>query len=261
MGDAYVALTGDPDLIFYNPAQLTAARGLGIAAHRFGNATTLTTLSAANALAPGGIGIGVQLLDYAAPVSTFVPGSPERDLLVRGGSIATGAVVTVGYARAVKGVRLGVAAKGIHQQYGNERDGTVAADVGIAYGSAWQVALTGQHLGHGLRLDGARMPLPHRITAGAGVPRREIGPLDLAAGISASHIRDGTFEGSAGTEWSYMPLDGFTFVGRLGVRTNDADGTRATFGAGFVGERFSIDYAFQPITGDGSGHRVGLRWR
>src|SRR5688500_10520687 len=67
MGDAYAAMTGDPDLIFYNPAQLGAARGLGIAAHRFGTATHLITISGANALAPGGIGFGIQLLDHAAP--------------------------------------------------------------------------------------------------------------------------------------------------------------------------------------------------
>ena len=263
MGDAYVALTGDPDLIFYNPAQLTAARGIGIGAHRFGDATTHVALSAVANLAPGGIGIGVLFLDQATSAASYasMAAGGESALLDRGGALATGAVAMVGYGRTIKGIRLGVAGKAILQEMANERDATLAADVGVARGSMFQVALVGQNLGPGIRLDDARVALPHRVTLGAGAPRLEVGPLDVAAGLSASYLKDGSFGGSAGAELSYMPLDGFTFNGRFGVRSFEEDGTRPTLGAGFTGERFSIDYAFHPIGGDGSGHRIGVRWR
>jgi hypothetical protein len=263
MGDAYAALTNDPDLIFYNPAQLTAARGIGVAAHRFGDATTLVTLSAVANLAPGGIGIGVQFLDQATDATSYadLARGGESDLLVRGDELATSAVGMVGYGRTVKGIRVGVVGKAILQEFANARDATLAADVGVASGSMFQIALVGQHLGPGLRLDDSRVALPHRVTLALGAPRLEAGPFDVASGVSGSYLRDGSFGGSGGAEVSYMPLDGFTFNGRVGVRSFEGDGTRPTVGAGFTGERFSLDYAFHPIGGDGSGHRLGIRWR
>ena len=263
MGDAYVAMTADSDLIFYNPAQLISSRGLGIAAHRFDEATTLVTVSTAAALAPGAIAVGVQFLDHATAATSYadIATGGESALLVRGGALATGAVASVAYARPIKGMRIGVAAKAIVQELANERDATLAADVGIASGSTVQIALTGQHLGPGIELGDASVALPHRATLGAAVPRAEVGPFDVAVGLSFSYLRDGTFGGSAGTEWSYMPLDGFTFSMRAGVRALEDGGSRATFGAGFTGERFSFDWGFHPIGGDGSGQRLGIRWR
>jgi hypothetical protein len=41
---------------------------------------------------------------------------------------------------------------------------------------------------------------------------------------------------------------------------DDARRTRGTFGLGYIGERFVVDYAFQSLEG-ASAHRFQIRWR
>ena len=264
LGNSYAALGSDPEVIFYNPAQLVPARGIGIGLQRYERSTFALSLSAASVLTPGTVAVGVQVLDQAVDEPTFAPGpfAGERALFERGAILATGIVASVGYARpAVFNTRVGVAAKAIHQQHGNERDATVAFDVGVARGSTVQLALVGRNLGHGVRLSGASAALPREVAVAAAVPRREVGPLDLAATASISMLADGTLAGGGGTEWGYMPLDGFTFAARIGYRAVEDAESHLTLGGGFVGERVSLDYAFQARDDAGSAHRVGVRWR
>jgi len=182
LGDAYAALGADPDVIFYNPGQLVPARGLGVGVQRYGDGSAQVTASAASVLAPGTIGLGVQLLDHATSAPSYGALSREGEgaLFSRGSQLATGAVVTVGYARTIFGVRVGAAGKIIHQQFGNQRDATPAFDIGVSGGSSYQLALVGRHLGHGLDLGGSTIALPREVAIAGAVPRREVGPLDLA---------------------------------------------------------------------------------
>lgn len=264
LGNAYTALGADPDAIFYNPAQLVAARGISIGLQRYGARSSLMNLSAVSVLAPGTIGIGVQLLDQASSAASFrdLADRGESALFVRGSTLATGAVASLAYARpAFFGTRVGVAGKVIHQQFGNGRDLTGAFDIGVAHGSTLQLALVGRNLGHGIRLGSATIALPREVAFGTALPRREIGPLDLAATASVSMLAGGTLAGGGGTEWSYMPLDGFTFAARIGYRAVERAESHLTLGGGFVGERVSLDYAFQAPDGARSAHRIGIRWR
>ena len=263
VGDAYTALASDPDAIFYNPAQLVPARGIGIGIQRYAEGSRLATVSAASVLAPGTIALGVQLLDQAtaAPSYGALASVGEPGLFSRGGTLATGAMVGVGYARTLFNFRVGATGKVVHQQFGNERDATAAFDVGIARGSSYQLALVGRHLGHGLKVGGGSEALPREVALGAAVPRREVGPLDLAAAASIAMCADGSLAGGGGTEWAYNPLDGFTFAARIGYRAVEGAESHLTLGAGFVGERFNLDYAYQPSDGAGDTHRLGIRWR
>ena len=263
IGDAYVALGAEPDAIFYNPAQIVPARGLGVGAQRHGDASTVFTASAASVLAPGTMGLGVQLLDQSTTAASYgaLARAGGRSLFERGPQIATGAVATVAYARTILGFRVGAAGKIVHQQFANRRDATPAFDVGIARGSTYQIALAGRHLGHGVSLGGPTVALPREVALGGAIPRREVGPLDLAAGLSIAMRADGSLNGGGGTEWSYNPLDGFTFAARIGYRAVEGDESHLTLGAGFVGERFNLDYAFQASDGESAAHRIGVRWR
>ncbi len=263
VGDAYAALGADPDVIFYNPAQLVPARGLGVAVQRHGQGSRTISLSAVSVLAPGTIGLGVQILDQSTAAATYgaLARTGESPLFARGPVLATGAVATVGYARTIFNLRVGAAAKIVHQQFGNERDVTPAFDVGVSRGSSYQVALVGRHLGHGLKLGGSSVALPREVALAGAIPRREVGPLDLAAAGSIAMRADGSLVGGGGTEWSYNPLDGFTFAARIGYRAIEGDASHLTLGAGFVGERFNLDYAFQASDGYGEVHRIGVRWR
>lgn len=272
LGDAYTALGADPEVIFYNPAQLAPAnaaqlpntRGISASLQRYGGETSLLTVAATSLLTPGVLGVGVQVLDQAASEGAYLALARrgEAALYDRGATLATGAVATLGYARAALfGTRLGIAGKVVHQQLGNERDVTGAVDVGVTWGSSIQVSLVGRNLGHGIRLGGESIALPRMVALGAAAPRREVGPLDLAATMSAAMLASGSLVAGAGTEWSYMPLDGFTFAGRIGYRAVEGANSHLTLGAGFVGERVGIDYAFQASDGPGSAHRFGVRWR
>ena len=264
LGNAYTALGADPDAIFYNPAQLVAARGISLGLQRYGARSSLMNLSAVSVLAPGTVGIGVQLLDQASSAASFrdLTDRGESALFARGSTLATGAVASLAYARpAIFNLRLGIGVKLIHQQFGNARDLTGAFDVGVARGSTIQLALVGRNLGHGIRLGSGTIALPREVAFGAALSRREIGPLDLAATASVSMLAGGTLVGGGGTEWSYMPLDGFTFAARIGYRAVERAESHLTLGGGFVGERVSLDYAFQAPDGAGSAHRIGIRWR
>jgi hypothetical protein len=263
IGDAYAALAADPDAIFYNPGQLVPARGLGVSLQRHDEGSSLLTLSAASVLAPGTMGLGVQILDQSTDAATYgaLARSGEGALFRRGSIIATGAVATVGYARTIFNFRVGAAAKVIHQQFGNQRDATPAFDVGISRGSSYQVALVGRNLGHGLHLGGSSVALPREVALAGAIPRREVGPLDLAAAASIAMRADGSLVGGGGTEWAYSPLDGFTFAARIGYRAIEGDASHLTLGAGFIGERFNLDYGFQASDGAGAVHRLGVRWR
>jgi len=263
LGNAYTALGADPDAIFYNPAQLVPARGVGISVQRFARASTALTLSSATVLAPGTVAVGVQLLDQAAVNSYFdLAVGGERNMYVRGDWLATGAVASLAYARpAFFDTRVGVTGKVIHQEYAGERDVTGAFDVGVSRGSSFQLAIVGRNLGPGVRLDDVTIALPRELAIGAAMPRREVGPLDLAATASIAMITGGYFVGGGGTELSYMPLDGFTFAARLGYRAVEGAESHFTVGGGFVGERVSLDYAWQAPDGTGASHRVGVRWR
>jgi hypothetical protein len=264
VGDAYAALASDPDAIFYNPAQLVPARGISVGVQRYGDGSALMTASAASVLAPGTIAFGVQVLDHATDAASYSALARENEstLFSRGPTLTTGAVLTVGYARpTIFNLRVGVAGKIIHQQFGNERDVTPAFDIGVSRGSTYTIALVGRHLGHGIDLGGSAVALPREVALAAAMPRREVGPLDLAATASIGVRADRAVIAGGGTEWSYNPLDGFTFAGRVGYRTVEGTESHLTLGAGFVGERFNLDYAFQASDGAGSAHRIGIRWR
>ncbi|HEX7051363.1 MAG TPA: hypothetical protein VF188_14245 [Longimicrobiales bacterium] len=264
LGGAFVSVGGDPDAIFYNPALLTAARGIGLAAQRYGSASTLATVSAAIEMEPGGIGIGVQMLDYGAPADA-APGTafPTRgDLLERGPVPASDLVVSLGYARPVKGVRLGIVGKYIEQRVAGERAGTAAVDLGAAkelFGATIGLAI--QNLGRGFDAGGTRIPLPRRITLSAAHPRKIVGPFDLITTASVATLEDWTVVPGLGVELAWWPVVGKTFVGRIGFRHAASDTVSpVTFGGAFIGDRFTLEYAYEGVEGPGGGHRVGIRW-
>lgn len=260
LGGAFVTAGGDHDAIFYNPALLASARGMGAAVQRYGSASTLGVFAAAMELAPGGLGIGVQVLDYgAAPTD---PGA-SAGLLDRGPVLASNLAATIGYARPIKGVRVGVAGKFVEQRFGEERDGAAALDIGAAANVAFvTVALAVQNLGGGLEIGGERLTLPRRVVLGAAHPSRIVGPFDLVTTAAVSALEDGTVRPALGVELAYWPVQGRTFVARAGVRRPELEGASpVTFGGAFIGDRFSVEYAYEGLEGPGGGHRVGVRWR
>lgn len=276
LGGLYVSAGGvASDAVFYNPALLTAARGLGLAGARYASGGRAGVFSAAQSFGSSGLAIGVSYLDLEGDVrpagGPYLLGVsvPEHR------SLRSGLMATFGYGRTVKGVRLGVARKVFEQRTGWERGTGGAVDVGAAISLAGAtISLTAQNLGPDYESAGVRVPLPQRFALSAASASMPVGPLDLVPAAGVVVERDGFVAPAAGIELAYWPVQGRTFVGRLGFRrTPDGGGSPLTAGGGFMGDRFAVDYAYERspagrlITGglgaevdEGGVHRVGLRW-
>lgn len=264
LGDAYHLASTDNDAIFYHPGLIDGARGAG-ASLAFYERATLATLSAGAEFWGGGMSFGVQSLSYSARnriSGAFALG--EAGLGEAGGFNTSEMVLSAGYGRVIKGFRVGVVGKYIELRVSGERDTRVAGDLGIARRIGFITAgFAAQNLGAAPQLEGEDdLHLPTMFTLGASTQTTPLGPLDVGAAASVSRWEDGTVVPHAGIEVAYWPVQGRTFIGRIGVRyIDDSDVRPLTLGAGFAGDRINIDYAVQNFDDARAVHRVGLRLR
>ena len=257
----------DAEALLGGPALLAWSRGASVQLERVGDAATLGVLASALPALGGTLGTAVQYLDYGASAGRFpaaAAGAVGR-LPTRGPLDAASVAATVGYARALFGMRTGLAVRFAEERLGASRDGTLTADVGVARGFLGDnvvVSLAAQHLGAGVRLGGTRAPLPARLTAGfagAGYPLRSW--LDVGGSWAVSVLRGGGVVTGGGAEAALVPIDGYAIALRAGVRRgDDPDDRGVTAGLGLTRDRVSVDYAYHPVGGR-SAHRVGLRLR
>ena len=264
LGGAFVLSTAESDAIFHNPGALVNGDGAGLAVQRYRSSSTLGTFSAATEWYGGTLALGIQSLGYGSAVP-WLEGIPDdaNDLLIDLPIDVSEHVGAVGYGRAVFGFRVGVVGKVVEQRIGAGRDVTAAADIGIVRSlMGITFGLSAQNLGPGLSIRGGDLPLPTRVSFGASTPTRPVGPLDVLATTAVSRRRDGEIVPSGGIEVSWWPIQGRTFIGRIGVRRAPGDGASPfTFGVGFRGDVITIEYAFEQFDAPGASHRLGLSWR
>jgi hypothetical protein len=252
VGDAFVA-GRSAEVIFYNPAQLLVQPGINASVQRQDSASAFGSVASVMPLAGGALGIGVQYLDFSVGALPVNASSVAASLALNGPPI--------------KSVRIGIAAKFVNEQVGNVRDGGVAFDAGLAkdfLGNRLTIAAAAQHMGSALHLAGGESKLPTRYTLGAAAFAPPLATFfDLAAAASVSYERDGTVTPAGGIEATYVPLDGWGFTGRVGVRrvSERSDAGPLTLGASVSLDRVSLDYGFHTLDGGGGSHRVGLRVR
>ena len=267
MGDAGVALA-DVDALFRNPAHLAVARGLAGGASRYGGGATLVSVALAIPMAPGGLGLGVQHLDYTAgcaACASFDGG--EGSLGSDAGPPASASVLTLAFGRDLDGVRVGVAGRWVEHRTADARGGALAFDVGVARRVGWAtVAASAQNLGTRLRYAGdhdlAARDLQTRATLGVATEGRWVGPLDLSASAELSYLDGDELVPAAGLELAYSPVEGYAVAGRAGVRRTIGDGVGPlSLGAALSRDRVTVEYAFQPLDARGDLHRIGLRLR
>jgi len=162
-------------------------------------------------------------------------------------------------------LRLGVSVKYAEDRLGADRDGTVAADVGMymPLGPA-NLAITMQNLGPGTSIRGQPGTLPRRIGIGFG---GGLFPLwehwDLGAQMQVTLENDLFVRPAGGVELGYVPIEGVSFIARTGLRLpRERDESLVTGGVGVTVDRYSLDYAIEPFRGGRPvSHRVGLRVR
>lgn len=279
MGGTYMITSPDADAIFYNPQLLSVARGFSISAQRYGSAATLTTFAAAM---DANVGFGIQLLDYQMPLVNVPEAIGSHVALSHeGGMAGSEAVMTLGYARSIKGVRLGVAGKWAHHWSGNYSEGAAGVDLGSSINPlAWlSVALSVQNLGGSFSLGPAEYELPMMGTLLVTQRPRVVGPLDVSLSGRFSMGPDVDAFGGLGADVSYWPFSGLTFAARAGVRFGTEsfayvenlpplpgiptviDESAFTAGGGVTWRRVTLDYAWEPFENADDAHRIGLRIR
>ncbi len=263
MGDAFQLSGGGSEAIFYNPALLLRTPGFGLAVQRFGSQSTAVTLSGATSWWKGAVGVGLQTLSYSTDATTpQAIALGQRDLLTGGATAVSELIATLAYAQELFGVRWGVAGKLIEQRIAGSKGAVPAADLGasITFGRV-TLGLSAQNLGPDLTVGGVETDLANRITAGASFRRLPVGPLDLGASAAITRMADGTIIPAFGGEVAWWPVTGRTFIGRIGVRRiEDGPANEVTFGAAFVGDAITLEYAFQGFDDADGAHRFGVSW-
>lgn len=271
LGDAFHLATRDPDAVFYHPGRLSRAQGFGASLQRFSESGTLVGLSAGTSWFGGGVAVGIQQLSYEGPSAGEMTTQDFLDLPVdeaslrnEGGGGVSETVLSVGYGKSIMGIPMGMVGKVVEQRYGSTRASTAAVDLGLATSQGpVTLGLSVQNLGPALSVAGGEIPLPTRFILGASSDGAPVGPLDVSASTALTYRLDGSVVPSVGLEVGYWPLNGRTFVGRVGYRhrSDDFTATPLTFGGAFMGDNITLEYSYQGFeTGDPS-HRFGIGWR
>lgn len=265
LGGAYMMDAGHADVIFYHPALLTGARGFGIDVQRWGPNSSSTAVSGAMQWLGGGIGVGLRTLQYSSFGSGTAAAPEGQDDLFDYGSVPVSErVATLAYARSILfDIDLGVGANLVDERVGGSRQSVVLFDVSVAREVGPVVlGITAHDLGDKPVLDtGAK---PTRVVIGAGNYGQQLGILDYGYTATVG-ISDGEVTYGGGVEIGYWPIQGRTFVARLGFQ-NIPDGSEAapvTTGFAFWGDNVTVEWAFRPFSGgeEGGTHRFGVRWR
>jgi hypothetical protein len=266
VGNAGLVST-DGDALFYNPGMLAQSRGSAASLQRYGSHGTAGSMATATTSGSMTIGVGAQFVTYSAPVGAdyadiMKPGATR--LSDSGGVAATSTAFTLGFAKTIKGWRLGANAKYVEDRIGLLHDGTVAFDVGLnrPFGPG-TVGVVVQNLGAGPRIGGVEGTLPRRIGIGFGAARPIAAHWDLGAQTAVTLEGDLFVRPAGGGELSYVPIDGVAITLRQGFRLpRERDESLITAGLGVSIDRIAVDYAMEPMRGGRPvSHRIGVRVR
>ncbi len=271
MGD--IAIAGrDDDVIFYNPAQLVVARGTSISFERIGPELYGGTMSTVLRLGSGGLGFGVNYLEYRVKTGIY-PISRDDILEPAPGTVSsTSTLATLGFAQVYRGFRFGASANYAVDEIGIDRFRNVVGDVGVAHDFGhFTTALALQHLGTGMDINpppstnplltGGSITPPMKATLGGGWAA-PAGPLDLTATAAVSATREGHLSPGIGGEASWSWLSGYALSARAGLRHPHGIGDPTlTGGVGFVADRVAIDGAVEFLKASRAGFRAGARVR
>lgn len=256
---ASTAAARDIEAVFGNPAMVGTAAGTVVGMGRFDEATQLTLASSA-ALGSFSIGIGAQYLDHAAAGNGFPYHS--RALQEGGFTPASSAVGAVALATNFRGNRVGAAMKYLEQRIGVLHDAAPSLDVGLARDVArYTIGVTVQNIGSGLHYPTTSAQLPLRVAAGVTTYGFIAGPFDVNGSAGASVLPDGLVLPALGLELAYVPLEGYNFAIRAGVRRPELRAQRPlSIGGSAALDRFALEYAFEDWV-NGATHRLALRVR
>jgi hypothetical protein len=266
MGNVGVA-SRDDDVLFYNPAQLTVARGMSASIEQFSSTARTGALSTVTRFNTGGVAVGASVAQFNVPTGAY---PVSRGDLVTGGPVnGSDASLLVGIAQTIKSTRIGVTAKYVQEAIGTSRNSQALFDVGLGRDFfGYSFGLAAQNLGESfspVTVPGASAlltstHLPFRATLGVA-KGHSFDQFDVAATAAVSTLRDGFVIPAGGGELTYSWLDGYVIQFRAGARRPEPGEGTLTAGAGLSIDRLTLDYALETLSGSRVAHRIGLRVR
>jgi hypothetical protein len=249
----------DIEAFLGNPALAGVVAGTVASLARY-DAATLLTLASSSSLGSFNVAIGAQYLDAHADAVRLPIWSYS---LTQGGPIpVASAVGALALSTTFRGNRVGAALKYVDERHGSGQDGVPALDLGLSRDvGRFTTGVSVQNIGAGIRYGGWRPQLPLRISLGAATYGFVAGPFDLGGSASASVLPNGDVRPAAGLEIGFVPLDGYLFQARIGLRSPELRAQQPlSFGGTAALDRFALDYAYEDWAGGGA-HRLALRVR
>ncbi len=261
MAETYATETGDPFVVFYNPAALTGDRPaqLGLAHNEHFQHSHGEYIAFAIPAGRLGMGLGLQYMAVTGiakrtgpseyPISEFDAAS----FLLQG---------SLSYNVARK-ARVGITGKGIFEKIDTEVANGIAFDLGGLYYVSDYIHLGAalNHLGPGMSFKDGSYKLPSVFRLGGAyttsrwsVRGEMVSPNNETANfhLGGEYILDVGTEGTGIAPPSLALRAGYVFG-------HDTRSWAAGFGIGL--DRFYVDYAFVPYDEDlGDTHRFGLRF-
>ncbi len=253
----------DSDL-FLTHAALAGSGGMQAGFSRFGKNGTHMTLTSSRQWFGGkiGLGFGLEALEYRGGA----PGSRAGGLDPFFGDGSMGISETsaaLGVSSDLFGVDFGVTTRLITSRFDASRKTHATMDIGVTR-RAGQVnlALTVRSLGPERTISGIKVKPPTEVVLGGGFYGRPVGILDLGMAAELRRRADGEFLGGGGLELGYYPVNGRTFVGRVGFRNvPEGDAKPFSVGGSYWGDDLVLEWGWHPIDGNGGVHTFTLGWR
>jgi len=209
--------------------------------------------------------VGLRTLQYAAAgIGVAAAPSGQDHLFGSGPAPVSERTASLGYAHGIPfELDLGVGVHFVDERVGTSHQNVVLFDVSAAREiGPVVVGVTVHDLGGKPILDtGAK---PSRVVIGAGNYGQPLGILDIGYAATVGFGDDAVTYGG-GLEVGYWPIQGRTFVARVGLQDvpDESDASPVTMGLAFWGDNITVEWAFRPFGGtdEGGTHRVGVRWR
>lgn len=251
----------DIEAIFGNPALVGVAPGAVVGMGRFDDATHLA-LASSTSLGPFSVGIGAQYLAASTQLLTLPSANWSYSLHLGGHLAVSSTVGAFGLSTLLRGNRVGAAFKYVEQRTGPFEDGVPSLDLGFARDvSRYLVGVTVQNIGAGIHFPNSSAQLPLRVSAGVSSYGWAVGPLDLNGSVGVSVLPDGIVRPAFGLEAAYVPMEGYNFAVRGGIRRPEFRAQRPlTLGGSAAYDRFALEYAWEDWD-LGRTHRLALRVR
>jgi hypothetical protein len=252
----------DADAVFLHPALANSAGGIRLGYSSFGEGARGLSLATGTNWFGSAVHLSIRSLNYDLAQPGTV--SPAAAGGLGGLSLAPGATgdpvsetaATLTLGREVAGFQFGVSGRSILQQRsGVQRRSVQSLDLGVARRlGPTTLAVSGRNLG-------SASGLPAEAVLGLGSQALPVGPLDIAVAAQLRAPDGGDVTAGGGLEIGYWPIQGRTFIARIGVRDGVGDLVSPwSLGAAFQGDEIRIEWAWVQVEDARGFHRISLGW-